>query len=219
MRRLEDMGAASERAVLFNWGVDLELFTPNLRDDAQLREKLGLDSGPVIFSPRAPVSLTNPTTVVDAFEQVAQALPGTQLVLKHWGSASLDHSVESARIHALGHVTREEMADYYRAADVCVSIPSSDSSPRSVWEAMACGCPCVVSDLEWVDELIEPGADALVVPIQANAVASAILRILSDQELATMLSRRGRVLVETHRDQQKEMDRLEALYAALAAHP
>jgi hypothetical protein len=28
-----------------------------------------------------------------------------------------------------------------------LSIPSSDSSPRSVWEAMACGCPVVLPDL------------------------------------------------------------------------
>ena len=72
------------------------------------------------------------------------------------------------------------MASYYQAADVCVSIPSSDSSPRSVWEAMACGCPVVVSDLPWVHELIEPERDALVVPIEAAALAGAIGRVLED---------------------------------------
>ena len=39
---------------------------------------------------------------------------------------------------------------------------------------MACGSPTVVSDLPWVSELIEDGRHALVVPIDATAVASAI---------------------------------------------
>ena len=86
----------------------------------------------------------------------------------------------------MGHVPYEQMAAYYQAADVCVSIPSSDSSPRSVWEAMACGCPVVVSDLPWVHELIEPGCDALTVPIDAGALALAIDRILGDRELAAI---------------------------------
>ena len=102
-------------------------------------------------------------------------------------------------------------------ADVCVSIPSSDSSPRSVWEAMACGCPVVISDLPWVRELIAPERDALVVPIEAHAVSAAIRRVLEDRRVATGLSRRGRLLAETHRDRHAEMDRLADVYRELAA--
>ena len=57
--------------------------------------------------------------------------------MKHIGAEVPDFSARrhAERIHTIGYVTYERMADYYRAADVCVSIPSSDSSPRSVWEA------------------------------------------------------------------------------------
>jgi glycosyltransferase involved in cell wall biosynthesis len=122
----------------------------------------------------------------------------------------------SGRIHLVGHVPYERMAWYYQAADVCVSIPSSDSSPRSVWEAMACGCPAVISDLPWVRELITPERDALVVPVDARAVARAIRRVLGDRELAAGLRRRGRLLAETHRDRRAEMDRLADVYHVLA---
>jgi glycosyltransferase involved in cell wall biosynthesis len=108
------------------------------------------------------------------------------------------------------------MADYYRAADLCVSIASSDSSPRSAWEALACGCPLILSDLPWVHELIVPEQHALVVPIEADAVAAATERLLSDRELAARLSSEGRALVEKHRDRDVEMERLARAYAALA---
>ncbi len=66
------------------------------------------------------------------------------------------------------------MVDWYRAADVCVSIPSTDSGPLSVWEALACGCPCVVSDLPWARESVQPSGAALTVLIDADAVAMAL---------------------------------------------
>jgi glycosyltransferase involved in cell wall biosynthesis len=140
-------------------------------------------------------------------------------VLKHMGNGTpgLDRIAAGDRVHVVGHVPYEQMAWYYQAADVCVSIPSSDSSPRSVWEAMACGCPVVISDLPWVRELITPERDALVVTIEAEAVSAAIRRVVEDRELAAELGRRGRVLAETHRDRRAEMDRLADVYRHLAA--
>jgi glycosyltransferase involved in cell wall biosynthesis len=116
----------------------------------------------------------------------------------------------------IGHVPYEQLPEWYRAADVCVSIPSSDSSPRSVWEAMACGCACVLSDLPWVHELIEDGRHALVVAPEPDAVAAAIRRLLQDPDLARRIGEEARALVERHRDQDAEMARLDELYRRTA---
>ena len=75
----------------------------------------------------------------------------------------------------------------------------------------------VVSDLPWVRELITPERDALVVPLDAWAVAAAIARVLDNRELAAGLSRRGRLLAETHRDRGAEMDRLADIYRRLGS--
>ena len=212
--RLVELGARREATVLVNWGVDLARFAPVNGARPELRARLGLEPGPVILSPRSLTPVYNPETILAAFEQVA--LPGAQLVLKHMGQRP-EALAASGRVHLVGHVPYEQMAWYYQAADVCVSIPSSDSSPRSVWEAMACGCPVVVSDLPWVRELITPGREALVVPVEAGAVAGAIRRVLDDRELAAGLSARGRALAEAHRDRRAEMDRLAAVYRELAS--
>jgi glycosyltransferase involved in cell wall biosynthesis len=112
------------------------------------------------------------------------------------------------RVHLVGHVPYERMADYYRAADVCVSIASSDSSPRSAWEAMASGCPIVLSDLPWVHELIEPNRHATVVPIDASAVAAAVEDLLAHPPRAARMAAEARALAEAHQDSRVEMDRL-----------
>jgi L-malate glycosyltransferase len=213
--RLVALGARPDATVLINWGVDLRTFAPANGARTALRERLGLGPGPVILSPRSLTAVYNPQTIREAYERVAHEVPGAQLVVKHMATGG--PAGVPGRVHVVGHVPYEQMASYYQAADVCISIASSDSSPRSVWEAMACGCPVVVSDLPWVRELIVPERDALVVPIEAGAVARAVRRVLSDRELAGRLAHHGRRLAAEHRDREAEMDRLAHRYRALAA--
>jgi glycosyltransferase involved in cell wall biosynthesis len=210
------LGGPRNRLMLLNWGVDLEAFSPGR---AEARRRLGLPDVPIVLSPRALLPVYNPATILDAFSHVLREIPNALLVVKHYGDALAELAEHPAaeRIRVVGRVPLEELPDYYRAADVCVSIASSDSSPRSVWEAMACGCPCVVSDLPWAHELIEPGRDALLVPIDAAAVASAVAAVLTDPALASGLARNGRALVERHHDRAVEADRLVAAYERLAA--
>jgi glycosyltransferase involved in cell wall biosynthesis len=160
----------------------------------------------------------NIPVIVEAFEAIGQAIPDAQLVLKHMGAVRIElgEMPHPERVHLVGNVPYEEMADYYRAADLCLSITSSDSSPRSVWEAMACGCPCVLSDLPWVDELVGPASAAVTVPVDADAVAGAAIQVLEDPGLAASLSEAGLGLVRAHLDRAREMDRLAELLMGLA---
>jgi glycosyltransferase involved in cell wall biosynthesis len=80
---------------------------------------------------------------------------------------------------------------------------------------MACGAPCVISDLPWVHEQIADEREALVVPIDRDGVAGAIRRLADDHELAAGIAARGRSLVERHHDAAAHMDRLAETYRAL----
>jgi L-malate glycosyltransferase len=204
----------ASRRMLVNWGVDLELFRP-ADDRAALRASLGLGDGPVILSPRSLMPVYNPQVIVDAFAQVAAERDDVQLVLKHMGVVRPELGPLPDRVHVVSNVEYERMPDYYGAADVCVSIASSDSAPRSVFEAMACGAPCVLSDLPWVHEQIADGREALVVPIDADAVAAALRRLLDDPDLAAGIARHGRSLVDRHHDRAAHMDRLAETYRGL----
>jgi glycosyltransferase involved in cell wall biosynthesis len=219
---LNDLGAPADRTMVFGWGVNLQAFSPGTRDRQETHRALDLPPGPVILSPRWLRELYNPKVILRAFERVAAERDDVTLVLKHLGREEPDLGPirYPERVRIVREVPYDQLAEYYRAADVCVSIPSSDSSPRSVWEAMGCGAPCILSDLPWVHELIEDEQHALVVPIREDAVADAMLRLLADSALADRIARQGRRLVEEHHDAQKELDRLCSLYERLAlAHP
>ena len=202
---------AGER-VLVNWGVDLDTFRPG--DRGALRAELGLGDGPVVLSPRSLMPVYNPRVIVDAWAEVAAERDDVQLVLKHMGvvTEALGELPYPDRVHVVGHVDYERMAAYYRCADVCVSIASSDSAPRSVFEAMACGAPCVLSDLPWVHEQIGDEREALIVPISRDAVADAIRRLLQDD---LGIPARARAFVEREHDSAVHMDRLADAYRSL----
>jgi glycosyltransferase involved in cell wall biosynthesis len=218
LEAMADLGGRRDQMMLMSWGVDLERFRPSERSREVLRAELGLPEGRVVLSPRTLWPLYNPRTIVEAFELLADELPDVQLVLKHMGTDRPDVGPfrYPDRVHIVGHVRYEQMATWYQASDVCVSIPSSDSSPRSVWEALASGAPCVVSDLPWVHELIVPGRDVLAVPIDPEPVAAAMRAILEDPARAESLASNGRQLTEAHQNRKIEMDRVADRYRALA---
>jgi glycosyltransferase involved in cell wall biosynthesis len=215
---LNALGAPSDRTMVLGWGVDLKTFSPGAADRAETRRALDLPAGRMILSSRWLRDPYNPRVILRAFERVAGELDDVTLVLKHLAREPPDLGPMRypERVRIVGQVPYEQLAEYYRAADACVSIPSTDSSPRSVWEAMGCGAPCILSDLPWVHELIRDEQHALVVPIEEEAVATAMRRLLTDRALADRIAREGRRLVEEHRDAEKELDRLCYLYERLA---
>jgi glycosyltransferase involved in cell wall biosynthesis len=212
------LGAEPAACKLVNWGVDLAAFRPASADEKRaLRSELGLGDGPVLLSPRSLMPIYNPGTILAAWARLAAERDDVQLIVKHMSTAgdALGAVPYADRVHVVGNVDYDRMPDYYRVADACVSIASSDSAPRSVFEAMACGTPCVISDLPWVHEQIGDEREALIVPIEAEAVAAALRRLLADAELSAGVAARARDFVEREHDQAVHMDRLADTYRSL----
>jgi glycosyltransferase involved in cell wall biosynthesis len=115
----------------------------------------------------------------------------------------------------LGNLPAERLPEIYRAADVVVSIPASDSSPRSVWEALACGRPVVVSDLPWARDELAPGGRALLAPLDAESVSQAIGRVLDDDALASGLGAAGHAFALAELDPTACTARIGALYRSV----
>jgi glycosyltransferase involved in cell wall biosynthesis len=216
-RRMLELGADPERLAHIRWGVDLSRFEPP-GDRAAERAALGFGEGPLVLSPRGYGDVYNVGVLLEAFDLLADRHPDVQLALMgpRAEKPTLPDLRHADRVRVVEWVPYEQVARYLGVADACVSIPSSDGSPNAVWEAMACGCPCVVSDLPWLEGMIERDADALVVPIDAEETALALERLLGDPALARQLATRGRSLVEREHDRRVHMDRLSALYDELA---
>jgi glycosyltransferase involved in cell wall biosynthesis len=207
---------------VLRWGLDLDVFSPG--EMASAREALGLEGGrPLVAGVRGLTPVYNPELVLEAFARVRARRPDAYLLLKHplrkvpdEIGAAIERLGVGDAVTVLGNLPAECLPDVYRAADVVVSIPSSDSSPRSVWEALSCGRPVVVSDLPWAREELAPGGQALLTQLDPESVAEAIGRVLDDGDLACRLGERGRELALAELDPSVSRARIDALYRQVA---
>jgi len=81
------------------------------------------------------------------------------------------------------------------AADVFVlaSVPRSEGAPTAIGEAMMMELPVVATDVGAVHEMVDDGRTGFVVPpLDAQALADAVLRILGDDDPRASFGRRGR---------------------------
>jgi glycosyltransferase involved in cell wall biosynthesis len=177
-------GARRARTRVIHFGVDVDRFAPG-SDPAELRERLGIEGRRVVFSPR----LIDPIYRQDVVVEAMARLPAdVTLVLTGYAA----NPVELARIETLiddrglrdrvrlvPSIPHAEMADYYRLADVVVSVPMSDSGPVTLVEALAVGRPVVSSDLPPVREWLADLDPECLVPVgDVAATAAALANVL-----------------------------------------
>lgn len=204
-------------------GVDTALFEPGSQEEA--RRELGLNPEiPIVLSPRSLSTVYNIDTILHSVPLVLHEIPDVCYIFKYGFGAGreaelLDLAEDLGISHAVQFVGFKEgasMSSYYVAADICLSVASSDSSPKSVLEAMACGTSTILSDLPWVHEHIHEGEEALLVPpLEPVALAAATVRLLRNPTLRAKLSINARQMVEKHGDYRHSMAEMQNLYTSL----
>ncbi len=223
--RLMRLGAQPKRLSVIQWGVDTEQFRPDL-DTAWLRTRLNLGTGPIILCTRGLMPNYNQDILLQAMPAVLETVPQARLVIKYNTEQPDYHDAlyRLADTLKLGDAVRfvtstpyTEMAAYYALADFFVSVASSDSTPVSLLEAMACGAVPVMGDLRAIREWITDGENGLLVPPRDHAaLASALVRGLTCDTWCANVRTTNRAIIEDRADHRREMTRVEQLYFDLA---
>lgn len=223
--RIEQLAGGTRNTVeVIQWGVDTKTFFPAPPSASWVAE---IGAGPVIFSARNFTPLYNQDIVVDAFAKIQRVFPKAQLLMKyHNGDAAYLEKIKS-QIQDLGlsqavkifdSVPYEQMADFYRASAITLSIPHSDATPMALLEAMACGSVPVFSNLPSIREWIYDGKNGLLVHHNdANMLADRITHLLSQPEICAEFRKINLGIVETRASQSVNMQSMENIYNTLKA--
>lgn len=136
--------------------------------------------------------------LLDAFEIVMKEISDAELILCGKIGWKVEKLVERINrltqqfpnIKYLGYVDDETLIRLYREVDVCVYPSIYEGFGLPPLEAMACGCPVIVSNSSSLPEVIGD-AGVLVDPYNVNEIANAIIRVLRDDELKKKMSSLG----------------------------
>ena len=166
-----------------------EAFRPVSDEQKQaMHRRFGLDRAPYLLSVGSLEPRKNLLRLLKAWQQALPRLPGDyQLVIagalgdpRVFANAGLPQWPD--RVRVLGRVDDEWMPALYAAADWFVYLSLYEGFGLPPLEAMACGTPVLVSDIDVMQEVV--GNDAVrVSPLDVDAITLALQQITRDTDL------------------------------------
>ena len=107
----------------------------------------------------------------------------------------------------------EDLVSLYGALDVFVSASHTESFGLAIAEAMASNTPVVATGTEGAKEIIIDGESGVLVPIgDAEALAAAIVDLLSDENKRRQLAVSGRERIQAQFSLERMVDETERIY-------
>jgi len=209
-------GMNPARTVVFPWGVDLTHFTPKNRTTAQPH------NGMTLFCNRSWEPNYGVDVLARAFVKVAQQRPDVALLLPGGGSLGgqlrqiFINSGVDARVSMPGYINNADLPRFYQMADLYISPSHVDGSSVSLMEALACGLPCLVSDIPANKEWVQDGYNGWLFPDgDADALAAKILRAIEQRDTLPKIGQNARVTAEEKADWPKNVQTLMETYRSM----
>ena len=199
---------------------------PNTVDLSKYPYRCRKQLSPRLFWMRSLHPIYNPEMAVRVLERVRKVAPEATLVIAGQNKGS-ERDVKQlaqrlrldAAIHFPGYLDMPAKLQQGNTADIFLNTNHVDNVPVSVIEACAMGLPVVTTNVGGIPDLLKDGETALFVPDDNDeAMASAVIRLLDDPELAGRLSAHGRKLAESFSWEQVH-PQWEKLFSEVMARP
>jgi glycosyltransferase involved in cell wall biosynthesis len=194
-------------------GVDLDLFPR--RDGAPRRH-----TGKAIHAARLDHTTKDQRTLLRAVRLVVDQEPGFMVDIIGDGPdrPALEELCDQLRLRS--HVAflgfRHDVEELLPQADLFVLSSVSEGLPMTLLEAMAAGLPVVSTDVGGISELVTRNETGLLVPSQSpEALATAILQLVRDPQLAASMGLAGRRRVEKEFNIRRVVATYESVYRQL----
>lgn len=208
-------GMDPAKTIVFPWGVDLDHF--------KMRKAEGRSGeGFVLFCNRSWESRYGVDVLARAFVKVARQRDDVRLLLLSGGSqgANIRKILQSGGVEEFvtfgGQISQTDLPRWYHMADLYISPSHVDGSSVSLMEALACGLPCLVSDIpankEWV---VENENGWLFRDGDADHLAEKILAAMNQREKLPGVGEAARRSAERRADWKKNAAALMNVYRSL----
>jgi glycosyltransferase involved in cell wall biosynthesis len=185
------LGAKQDKIRLVADGVDLSKYSPNRSSILN-----GKSCRPMVLFLSRLKRYKRPLDAVLAFNYVVDKVPSARLVIAGDGSfkSNLDRFIRAeglgGRVEVKGRVGEAEKVRLLQEAWLLLQTSVKEGFCLTVLEANACGTPCVAYNVAGLRDSVRDGVTGLLVPDgDVEALAEAIIRVLSDDGLREELSR------------------------------
>ena len=166
-------------------------------------------------------------TLIDAFALVRARRPELSISLRIVGEGKEREQLErqaadlglSKEISFMGRIANDKLPEVINQFDIFVALSRIESFGVAVVEAMATGCPVIVSDAPGFTEIVEHGQSGLIVKRDDPQQASEAMENLVDhEELRLSLAKNGRERVRALYDWGKNVEEMISVYKLMSTN-
>jgi glycosyltransferase involved in cell wall biosynthesis len=191
-----------------------------------LRREFGLRDEQILVGTVARIALQKDLpTFYEVAARVARQRPGTVFVIVGDGYGDeLDKARAQIEARGLAEVVRltghrTDLLNIYTSFDLFLMTSVAEGMPNTVLEAMALEVPIVSTRVSGVPELLDEGRCGLLAPMRdAEALATAVLSLLDDEQRRRQLGQAARARIEEKFDFAKRVAALETYYCQFASY-
>lgn len=116
----------------------------------------------------------------------------------------------------VGRIDNEKLPDYLAKAQIYIAVPETEGVSASLFEAMACGCFPIVTDLPANRAFIDQGKNGLLIPVgKPNDLSEAIKEYLNNTEKYSSGIKYNRKYIEQNCDLKTNMSSFYQTYLSL----
>jgi len=207
-------------------GVDLRNLAP--RGDAlatpDIRKRLGMKPD-VPYA--ACIARFHPVkdheTLIQAWKYVNQSIPTAKLLLVGDGECRAQCEAQAKDLKLTDSIEfwgiRHDVPEILKAIDAFTLTSVSEAASLTLLEAMASGCPSVLTDVGGNGEHVTDGQEGFLAPRgDSEAIGKHLTDLLSNSEKAKSMGQKARQRVEREFDLKQIIDQYHELYCELASN-
>lgn len=212
---------------LIPYTVDCSHFRP-LPDRLQFRRRQAIDDNVFVigFVGKATANQDNRKGVellLHILEAASRSWKDLCLIVVGPGWGTLIDAIHrlGVRVMAFEFASTFETASVYPLMDVLLITSSEEGGPCTLLEAMACGVPCITSNVGHVPEVVTDGTNGLICQQRsASEYLERICLLRKSAELRMKIGESARSFVEKNRDERVVLPSIDfsELYANAVAH-
>jgi glycosyltransferase involved in cell wall biosynthesis len=182
----ERVGYCGDNAIVIPNGIDCTRYKPNMAERQVVRQSLGFDNEKIViglFARFHPIKdhetfLCGASILAKQYPDARFLLAGTNIT---WENRSLYDTINRLKLTQQTSLVGESASieRLYLALDICALSSRGEAFGLTIAEAMACGIPCVATDVGDIREMI--GETGIVVPAgDPGALADAWSRVIEE---------------------------------------
>jgi len=121
----------------------------------------------------------------------------------------------SIKVNFIGKIPNSELPKYYNEYEIYLLVSEYEGNPKTLIEAMACGCSVIGTDVVGINSIITHYDNGILTELNSQSIKNAIIELLHNEKLRAEISTSARKHVVRHNSLNAYVKKELSIYSAI----